>query len=169
MNDLAQSLAPQVMALASALQARGECLAVAESCTGGWLAQVLTAQAGSSAWFDRGFVTYSNAAKQEMLAVPATTLAEHGAVSPATALAMASGVLAHSAAQWAVAITGIAGPGGGSAEKPVGTVCFAWAGVMTCEAETCCFAGDRHEVRAQAVEHALRGLLLRIAATPLLA
>ena len=142
---------------------RGEWLAVAESCTGGWLAQTLTAIAGSSAWFDRGFVTYSNAAKAEMLGVPETTLARHGAVSEATARAMAQGTLVHSNANWSVAITGIAGPSGGSPEKPVGTVCFAWAGKAAgCEVQTCHFAGDREAVRRQAVLQALRGLLARI-------
>ena len=103
---------------------RGEMLATAESCTGGWVAQSLTAIAGSSAWFDRGFVTYSNAAKVDMLGVPETTLARQGAVSEATARAMALGALVHSRAHWALAITGIAGPTGGTIDKPVGTVCF---------------------------------------------
>src|SRR5512140_2522540 len=109
------------------LKAQGKMLAAAESCTGGWVAQAVTAVAGSSDWFERGFVTYSNAAKMEMLRVKADTLRTHGAVSEQTAREMAAGVLAHSRAQVAVAITGIAGPGGGSAEKPVGMVCFAWA------------------------------------------
>ena len=100
-------------------------LVTAESCTGGWVAQCLTAIAGSSAWFDRGFVSYSNEAKQEMLGVPADTLAEYGAVSQPVAVAMAEGALRNSRADWAVAITGIAGPTGGSPQKPVGTVCFA--------------------------------------------
>lgn len=104
---------------------RGEWLAAAESCTGGWLAQSVTAIAGSSAWFERGFVTYSNAAKSEMLGVPASTIDRHGAVSEATARLMAQGALAHSRADWAVAITGIAGPTGGSPDKPMGTMCFA--------------------------------------------
>lgn len=156
--------------LGSALLARGEWLAVAESCTGGWLAQSVTAIAGSSGWFDRGFVTYSNAAKVDMLGVPETTLDRHGAVSEATARAMAQGVLAHSRADWAVAITGIAGPSGGSPEKPVGTVCFAWAAKDGgCEAQTCHLAGDRGAVREQSVRHALSGLLQRLAASPLLA
>src|ERR1035437_4219013 len=107
------------------LRAKGLMLTTAESCTGGWVAQAVTAIAGSSAWFERGFVTYSDAAKQEMLGVSARTLAAHGAVSEQTARKMAIGALAHSHAQVALAITGIAGPDGGSAEKPVGTVCFA--------------------------------------------
>ncbi|NTV68946.1 MAG: nicotinamide-nucleotide amidase [Azonexaceae bacterium] len=144
---------------------RGEWLAAAESCTGGWLAQSVTAIAGSSTWFDRGFVTYSNAAKVDMLGVPETTLERHGAVSDAVARAMAMGVLANSRADWSVAITGIAGPGGGSPDKPVGTVCFAWARkVGGCEAQTCHFSGDRAMVREQSVRHALIGLVDRLEA-----
>jgi nicotinamide-nucleotide amidase len=139
-------------------------LVTAESCTGGWTSQCLTAVAGSSAWFERGFVTYSDAAKQEMLGVPEQTLAAHGAVSQAVAVAMAEGALCRSRADWAAAITGIAGPGGGSAEKPVGTVCFAWSGRdAATSAETCHFAGDRQAARAQAVARALTGLLERLA------
>jgi nicotinamide-nucleotide amidase len=149
---------------------RGEWLATAESCTGGWVAQTITAIAGSSAWFDRGFVTYSNAAKVDMLGVPEITLERHGAISEATARAMAQGVLAHSRANWALGITGVAGPTGGSREKPVGTVCFAWASTDGgCEAQTCQFTGDRAAVREQSVRHALEGLLERIAAQGLLA
>ena len=156
--------------LGAALLARGEWLTAAESCTGGWLAQSVTAIAGSSAWFERGFVTYSNAAKVEMLGVPKTTLERHGAVSEATARAMAQGALAHSRADWSVAITGIAGPAGGSAEKPVGTVCFAWAWQAGgCEAQTCHFTGDRAAVREQAVRQALAGLLGRLAGSSLIA
>lgn len=153
--------------VAAALPARGEWLAVAESCTGGWVAQALTAIAGSSAWFDRGFVTYSNAAKCEMLGVPEATLARHGAVSEATARAMAQGALAHSRADWTLAITGIAGPSGGSPVKPVGTVCFAWARREGgCLAATRHFAGDRAAVRAQAVTHALAQLLALLEQAP---
>jgi nicotinamide-nucleotide amidase len=138
-------------------------LATAESCTGGWVSQCLTAIAGSSAWFERGFVTYSNAAKRDMLGVPEVTLAAHGAVSQPVAVAMAEGALRHSRADWAVAITGIAGPDGGTVEKPVGTVCFAWAirdgGTTT---ETRHFPGDRQRIRAQAVACALSGVLDRL-------
>jgi nicotinamide-nucleotide amidase len=142
---------------------RGEWLAVAESCTGGWLAQSVTAIAGSSAWFDRGFVTYSNAAKLDMLGVPESSLERHGAVSEAVARAMAQGVLAHSRADWSVSITGIAGPGGGSPEKPVGTVCFGWARKDGgCEALSCHFSGDRTAVREQSVRYALDGLIDRL-------
>jgi nicotinamide-nucleotide amidase len=135
-------------------------LTTAESCTGGWTAQVVTAVPGSSPWFERGFITYSNLAKQELLGVPAATLTEHGAVSEATARAMAEGALQHSRAQVALAITGVAGPDGGSPEKPVGTVWLAWAGAgRSTLAELHRFAGDREQVRRQAVEAALRGLL----------
>lgn len=144
------------------LLTQGQKLATAESCTGGWVAQCLTSMAGSSAWFDRGFVTYSNESKQEMLGVSPDTLNTHGAVSEATAIAMAQGALRHSHADWTLAITGIAGPAGGSDEKPVGTVCFAWASTddhLSCE--TRLFEGNREDVRAQSVIHALNGLLQR--------
>ena len=142
---------------------RGEWLAAAESCTGGWLAQSVTAIAGSSAWFDRGFVTYSNAAKVDMLGVAEGLLERHGAVSEPVARAMAQGTLVHSRADGSVAITGIAGPSGGSPEKPVGTVCFAWARKDGgCEAQTCHFSGDRSAVRKQSVRYALNGLLERL-------
>ncbi|MEY2632183.1 MAG: hypothetical protein RIR00_837 [Pseudomonadota bacterium] len=146
-----------------ALQQRNQLLTTAESCTGGWVATSLTAIAGSSNWFERGFVTYSNAAKVEMLGVPGATLDQHGAVSEATAVAMARGALAHSHADWSLAITGVAGPGGGSPDKPVGTVCFAWAGPDGhCGSERQHFAGDRESIRAQSVAHALRGVLERM-------
>ena len=142
------------------LKARGAMLAAAESCTGGWAAQALTAIAGSSAWFERGFVTYSNAAKEEMLGVRAATLARHGAVSEETAREMALGALERSRASLAFAITGIAGPSGGTPDKPVGMVCFAFAargGAL--RAETRHFAGDREAVRRQSVEHAFAQVL----------
>ena len=149
------------------VKGNGQRLATAESCTGGWVAQCLTAIAGSSDWFERGFVTYSNDAKSEMLGVPAATLLAHGAVSEATAAAMALGALRHSRADWALAITGVAGPSGGSPEKPVGTVCFGWAGPDgRVETQTLHFAGDRHAVRAQSVAHALGGVLQRAATLP---
>ena len=144
----------------AALVARSALAATAESCTGGWVAAALTAIAGSSAWFDRGFVTYSNEAKQDMLGVQSITLARHGAVSEATVAEMVSGALAASRATHAVAISGIAGPSGGSTAKPVGTVCFAWGGRHAPpRCETRHFDGDRATVRAQAVIHALEGLL----------
>jgi nicotinamide-nucleotide amidase len=151
--------------LGEALLGRGWSLAVAESCTGGWAAQAITAIPGSSAWFDRGFVTYSNAAKQEMLGVRAQTLAQFGAVSEATVREMAEGALRHSHAQAAFAISGIAGPGGGSPGKPVGTVWFAWAlAGRPAEAAVAHFAGDRREVRAQAVAYVFSGMQKRLAA-----
>jgi len=147
--------------LAAALLQRGWMLAAAESCTGGWAAQALTAVAGSSTWFERGFVTYSNQAKMDMLGVRAETLEAFGAVSEETAIEMARGALAHSRTQAAFAITGIAGPSGGTLEKPVGMVCFAWARqgaeVVT---ERMLFAGDRRQIRAQSVRHAFRKLLI---------
>ncbi len=156
-----EALAADVGAL---LLANGQKLATAESCTGGWVAQCLTSIAGSSAWFERGFVTYADQAKREMLGVGDDTLAAHGAVSEATAAAMAGGALRHSQADWALAVTGVAGPSGGSAEKPVGTVCFAWAGPGgRIDTETRHFQGDREHVRAQSVARALNGLLERAA------
>lgn len=143
-------------ALGERLAARGGRLATAESCTGGWVAKVVTDIAGSSGWFDRGFVTYSNEAKQEMLGVAAATLAEQGAVSEPVVREMALGALSHSHATVAIAISGIAGPGGGSAQKPVGMVCFGWA-VRDggCAARTAGFAGDREAIRRAAVLYAL--------------
>jgi len=144
------------VAVGKALAARGWMLATAESCTGGWIAQVVTATSGSSAWFDRGFVTYSNAAKTEMLGVSPHTLAAHGAVSEATVAEMAEGALARSDADLAVAVSGVAGPTGGTAQKPVGMVCVAWArrGAPTC-VRTLQLPGDRAAVRRQTVVHAL--------------
>jgi nicotinamide-nucleotide amidase len=142
------------------LRAARRTLVTAESCTGGWAAQAVTAIAGSSAWFERGFVTYSNEAKRELLGVTADTLKRHGAVSEQTAREMAAGALSRSRANVALAITGIAGPAGGSADKPVGTVCFAWAaaGAPT-RSETLLLAGDREAVRRQSVIHALQGVM----------
>jgi nicotinamide-nucleotide amidase len=135
-------------------------LSVAESCTGGWIAKVITDIAGSSQWFDRGFVTYTNQAKQEMLGVRAETLLAYGAVSEQTVQEMADGVLAHSAAQFGLAVSGVAGPGGGTKDKPVGMVCFAWSGSsFNTFAKTEYFTGDREQVRRAAVEYALSGLL----------
>ena len=155
--DELNHLAEQVGAL---LQSRGLMLATAESCTGGWVGEAVTAIAGSSQWFDRGFITYSNEAKQEMLGVSADTLAEFGAVSEQTVREMAAGALKHSRAQITLAISGIAGPGGATLGKPVGMVCIAWIvrdGLG--RAQTFYFSGDRSEVRRQAVVAALRGVL----------
>jgi len=134
-------------------------LATAESCTGGLIAAACTDLAGSSNWFERGFVTYSNAAKTELLGVPAELIEQFGAVSEPVARAMAAGALAHSHAQVAVAVTGVAGPGGGSVDKPVGTVWFGWATPTGQHSECQHFAGDRAAVRAATVRHALTRLL----------
>lgn len=141
-------------------------LATAESCTGGLIAAECTALPGSSAWFERGFVSYSNAAKTELLGVDAALIAQHGAVSEPVVRAMVQGALRHSRAQVAVAVTGVAGPSGGSAEKPVGTVWFGWAtpdGVHTAVQH---FAGDRSAVRAATVAHALEQLTALLQTTP---
>jgi nicotinamide-nucleotide amidase len=150
----------QAQAVGQALLARGWMLSTAESCTGGAIAAAITDIAGSSQWFDRGFVTYSNQAKQEMLGVSADTLATFGAVSEATVREMVSGALAHSGAQVAVAVSGIAGPGGGTTDKPVGTVCLAW-GLAGRDMRVCTehFPGERAAVRARTVQRALQGLL----------
>ena len=141
------------------LKQAGRSLATAESCTGGWLGAVLTSIPGSSLWYERGFVSYSNMAKREMLGVKTETLTRHGAVSEATARAMAEGALAHSQADLTVAITGIAGPTGGTPEKPVGTVCFAWAArKQPTQVGTQHFGGDREMVRRQSVIAAIEGL-----------
>ena len=147
------------------LAARRALAATAESCTGGLVAGAITAISGSSGWFDRGFVTYSNEAKMEMLGVDADTLARHGAVSEATAMAMAEGAIRASRADLAVAVTGIAGPAGGTPDKPVGTVCFAWAvrGGPTAAA-THRLGGDRAAVRRASVIIALQGLIDRLGA-----
>jgi len=153
----------QLARLADALRARGWMLATAESCTGGLIAAACTDLAGSSDWFERGFVTYSNAAKHELLGVEEALIRAQGAVSEAVALAMAAGALARSRAQLAVAVTGIAGPGGGSAEKPVGTVWLATAAQGGAAQARCCrFAGDRRAVRQATVREALRLLLARL-------
>jgi len=142
-----------------ALQEKNLMLATAESCTGGGVAQAVTEIAGSSAWFDRGFVTYSNAAKAELLKVPEALIAQFGAVSEEVAGAMAKGAVMNSHAGIAVSTTGIAGPGGAVPGKPVGTVCFGWASQHRSVTERLVFAGDRQAVREQAVAHALQGLL----------
>ena len=145
--------------VAHTLKRQGLMLATAESCTGGWVAQVITSVAGSSEWFERGFVAYTNLAKREMLGVSTTILSRYGAVSEQTARAMAEGALTHSHAQVALAITGIAGPSGGTPEKPVGTVCFAWAGKKRdTNSAKHLFTGDRESVRRQSVAMALQGL-----------
>ena len=139
-------------------------MATAESCTGGMIAAACTDLAGSSTWFERGLVTYSNAAKTELLGVNAALIARHGAVSEPVARAMAAGAIAHSQAQVAVAVTGVAGPGGGSADKPVGTVWFAFALPSLLISEVMHFAGDRAAVRSATVQHALTRLTALVAA-----
>ena len=157
---------PLVLALAQALRERGLMIAAAESCTGGLIAAACTSVAGSSDWFERGFVSYSNEAKTELLGVAAALIAAHGAVSEEVARAMAQGALAHSRAALSVAVTGVAGPGGGSPEKPVGTV---WLAVARRDglnrAELLQLAGDRSAIREQTVEHALRRLTERATGT----
>ena len=152
-----------VDALAARLAARGWALATAESCTGGWIAKCCTDRAGSSDWFDRGFVTYSDRAKRELLGVETDALQREGAVSGAVAAQMAEGARRQAGVDVALAVTGIAGPTGGSAEKPVGTVWFGWAlGAQPAEAEIMHFEGDRDAVRRHTVAHALAGLLERL-------
>ena len=138
------------------LSDRGLMLVTAESCTGGWIAEAITAVPGSSGWFERGFVTYTYISKREMLGVRADTLEQHGAVSEAVVLEMVSGALQASHAQVGIAVSGVAGPSGGTPEKPVGTVCFAWGMKDRApRAETRHFPGDREAVRRQSVIHAL--------------
>jgi len=153
--------APQaeiIQNIADALRQRGWLLATAESCTGGLIAAACTDLAGSSDWFERGFVTYSNAAKTELLGVPPALIDQHGAVSEPVARAMAEGAVEHAHAQVAVAVTGVAGPTGGSADKPVGMVWFGWCVAGQTHSQVQHFAGDRAAVRAATVRHALARL-----------
>ena len=159
-----QQLAAAVQALADTLLRRQWMLATAESCTGGMVAAACTDLAGSSGWFERGFVTYSNAAKTQMLGVDAQLIASHGAVSEPVARAMAEGALQHSGAQLALAITGVAGPGGGTDAKPVGMVWFAFAGPWGVHSAVQHFTGDRTAVRQAAASYALRQLNVLCAA-----
>ena len=173
MTDVAANnteITPLVERLATTLLASQTWLATAESCTGGGIAYQLTEISGSSQWFDRAFVTYSNEAKQEMLGVSATTLQKHGAVSDVTVKEMAMGAIMHSRAGLSVAVSGIAGPTGGSADKPVGLVWFSWARrdagekqqhIISRE-ESRLFSGNRHEVRLQTIVYALQGLLVTL-------
>lgn len=148
--------------LAQRLRERDWRMASAESCTGGLIAAACTELSGSSDWFERGFVTYSNAAKTELLDVPAELIALHGAVSEPVARAMARGAVDRSAARCALAVTGVAGPTGGTPEKPVGTVWFGWCTPLGVFTERQCFNGDRAAVRGASVAHALAGLLQRL-------
>ena len=161
MDDALDSLARR---LGESLKAARLTLTTAESCTGGWIAKVITDVPGSSSWFDRGFITYTNAAKTDMLGVDAASLERHGAVSEQTARAMAAGALSRSSADLSVSVTGIAGPDGGSEEKPVGTVWLAWADRRGDEvkARSFLFSGDRRAVREASVKSALSGILERI-------
>lgn len=157
---MAQLLTTTVQALAMLLRAKGMRMVTAESCTGGGIAEALTRVAGSSDWFECGFVTYSNGSKQSMLGVKDSTLAMHGAVSEATVMEMALGAVANSNAQVAVAVSGVAGPGGGTPDKPVGCVWLAWLCEGRGENTACLhFQGDREAVRCQAIDAALQGLL----------
>ncbi len=142
-----------------ALKSRGLLLTTAESCTGGGVAHAVTEIAGSSEWFDCGFITYSNASKTDLLDVSAAEIALHGTVSEEIAAAMAEGAVANSNAHVAIATTGIAGPGGAVPGKPVGTVCFAWSRDGVTHTERMVLQGDRQGIRRQTVEHALAGLL----------
>ena len=153
-----------VQQLATVLTEQGQMMATAESCTGGMIAAACTDLAGSSNWFERGFVTYSNAAKHELLGVAKELIETHGAVSQPVAQAMACGAVSHSHAQCAVAVTGVAGPGGGSEEKPVGTVWFGWSVHGQWHTERKLFAGDRAQVRSATVQHALTQLLTYLTA-----
>ena len=155
-------LAERVEELASRLTELGWTLSTAESCTGGWIAKCCTDRAGSSAWFERGFVTYSDAAKHDLLGVDAQVLEFAGAVSEAVALQMAAGAVRQSQADVSLAVTGIAGPDGGSEEKPVGTVWFGWSADVQVTTECVVFPGSREDVRRQTVAHALRGLIDRL-------
>lgn len=160
MSEIEQRISRNLQQLAEVLNDRNWKFACAESCTGGWLAKSCTDLAGSSNWFDCGFVTYSNHAKTRMLGVQNEIIQRHGAVSEAVAMEMAEGVLLNSQARVAVSISGIAGPGGGSADKPVGTVCFGFSireqggGALTCH-----FDGDRSRVRLQSVDYAIAKIL----------
>lgn len=157
-SALAMALAAE---LGTLLAARGLRVSTVESCTGGMVAAAITSVAGSSGWFDAGFVTYSNAMKTALVGVPEALLAEHGAVSEPVAAAMAEGARARSGADIAVSITGVAGPGGGTAAKPVGMVCFGWAGAGTVQTLTRHISGDRAAVREASVVVALEGLVER--------
>lgn len=155
---MSEAIEDIVKQIATLLVQRGEKLCTAESCTGGLIAKTLTDLAGSSDWFERGFVTYSNQAKTDMLSVPAAVIESYGAVSEPVANAMVSGALKHSMAQYAIAVTGVAGPGGGSEDKPVGTVWIGLGSAKQIVAKKYLFAGDRDAVRQATLQMALNGL-----------
>jgi nicotinamide-nucleotide amidase len=165
-DQLVSAIEDQVARFAEQLTSAGLWFACAESCTGGLLSKFCTDRAGSSSWFERAFISYSNAAKQQMLGVDPVLIQQHGAVSEQVARAMVVGVLENAPVQVAASVTGIAGPGGGSEEKPVGTVCFGFYTPSSdsgsgsgFQVETRCFAGDREMVRLQSVEHVFSVLL----------
>jgi nicotinamide-nucleotide amidase len=160
MNQSIYDLATQV---GEALSLRGASLTLAESCTGGGVAHAITAVPGSSGWFGAGFVTYANSAKHKLLGVSAQTLTEEGAVSESVVVAMAQGALKAADADYAIALSGIAGPGGGSADKPVGTVWFCWAGPEGVVSRRYLLSGTRDQVREQAITISLKELLHQIA------
>lgn len=157
-----QDLQARALKLGRALLVHGFRVGTAESCTGGWIAKVLTDTAGSSQWFEGGIVSYSNAVKRDFLGVPQAELEAHGAVSEPVVRAMAEGARARLGVELAVAVSGIAGPNGGTPDKPVGTVWFAWSGPNGSSAERVQFGGDREAVRRHAVAHALDGLIARV-------
>ena len=159
MKRTPDDIAVRVRTLATLLIRQQHRLATAESCTGGMIAGALTALAGSSAWFERGWVTYSNRAKQEELGVDPALISAHGAVSEAVAAAMATGARTMAGTDYALSVTGIAGPDGGTPEKPIGTVCFGWSTPTQKQTDTQHFIGDRQQIREQAVAHALSGLI----------
>lgn len=159
MKRTPDDIAVRVRTLATLLIRQQRRLATAESCTGGLIAGALTALAGSSAWFERGWVTYSNRAKQEELGVDPALISAHGAVSEAVAAAMATGARKVAGTDYALSVTGIAGPDGGTPEKPIGTVCFGWSTPTQTQTDTQHFIGDRQQIREQAVAHALTGLI----------
>ncbi|MBZ4193152.1 MAG: nicotinamide-nucleotide amidase [Candidatus Contendobacter sp.] len=160
LNPAYQNLYELATQVGIALRTRNRTLAIAESCTGGWIAKVITDVSGSSGWFDRSFVTYSNAAKTDLLGVQAATIAQHGAVSAEVVAEMAAGALARSPADLVIAVSGIAGPEGGTPDKPVGTVYLAWARRgEPVQTEIRQFPGNRDEVRLEAVAAALQGVL----------
>lgn len=159
-----QELTTIVQQLGDALASQNRVLCTAESCTGGGIAALMTSVAGSSAWFDRAYVTYSNAAKISMLGVTESSLEKYGAVSEQVAREMAEGALSKSKLDLSVSVTGIAGPGGGTKDKPVGTVCFGWSDGATTRTDTELFDGDRNAVRQASVIHAVSGLMSLIAA-----
>ena len=163
MDESAARVSALAVEVGERLRARGWLMATAESCTGGMIGAAITDIAGSSAWFERGFITYSNEAKIELLGVPAGLIAAAGAVSEVVARAMAEGALARSHANASVSVTGIAGPGGATPGKPVGMICFGWAfRDHPVAVETCYFEGDRAAIRAATVRHALLGLIERL-------